>query len=101
MTKNERQHYDKLAQLGCIACLVTGAGYSPTEIHHIKSGNAGMGKKSHWSLAIPLCHAHHRTGNHGTAIHAGKKAFEAAIGMTEVELLNETLNRLERESENI
>jgi len=95
MTKDERQHYDKLAQLGCIACHVLGAGYSPAEIHHIKSGNAGIGKKSHWSLAIPLCALHHRNGNYGTAIHAGKKAFEAAVGMTEVELLNETLNRLE------
>jgi hypothetical protein len=96
MTKHERNHYNKLSQLGCIVCQVLGHGYSPAEIHHIKSGNAGMGKKSHWSLAIPLCATHHRTGNHGTAIHAGKKAFEAAIGMTEVELLNATLNRLER-----
>jgi len=96
MTRDERNHYDKLSQLGCIACLIKGVGYSPAEIHHIKSGNAGMGKKSHWSLAIPLCHAHHRTGGYKVAIHAGKKAFEAAIGMSEAELLNATLNRLER-----
>ena len=95
MTKDERQHYDKLAQLGCIACHVLGLGYSAPHIHHIKSGNAGMGKKSHWSLAIPLCPQHHQHGGYGVAIHAGKKAFEAAVGMTEVELLNETLNRLE------
>jgi hypothetical protein len=55
-----------------------------------------MGKKSHWSLAIPLCPTHHQHGGYGVAIHAGKKAFEAAVGMTEVELLNATLNRLER-----
>jgi hypothetical protein len=96
MTKDERNHYDKLSQLGCIVCQVLGHGYSAPHIHHIKSGNAGMGKKSHWSLAIPLCPQHHQHGGYGVAIHAGKKAFEAAISMTEVELLNETLNRLER-----
>jgi hypothetical protein len=96
MTKHERNHYDKLSQLGCIVCQVLGHGYSAPHIHHIKSGNAGMGKKSHWSLAIPLCPTHHQHGGYGVAIHAGKKAFEAAVGMTEVELLNATLNRLER-----
>jgi hypothetical protein len=96
MTQDERNHYDKLSQLGCIVCNVLGHGYSASEIHHIKSGNAGMGKKSHWSLAIPLCAIHHRLGNYGVSIHAGKKAFEASVGMTEVELLNATLNRLER-----
>ncbi len=96
MTIDERNHYDKLSQLGCIVCNVLGHGYSAPHIHHIKSGNAGMGKKSHWSLAIPLCPTHHQHGGYGVAIHAGKKAFEAAVGMTEVELLNATLNRLER-----
>jgi hypothetical protein len=91
MTKDERKHYDRLSQLGCIACHVSGYGYSPAEIHHIKSGNASMGKKSHWSLAIPLCPQHHRAGGHGVAIHAGKLAFEANFG-TEVELLDKTLN---------
>ena len=96
MTRDERHHYDKLSQLGCIACHVLGHGYSAPHIHHIKSGNAGMGKKSHWSLAIPLCPQHHQNGGYGVAIHAGKKSFEEAVGMTEVELLNATLNRLER-----
>ena len=96
MTVDERNHYDKLSQLGCIVCQMQGHGYSAPHIHHIKSGNAGMGKKSHWSLAIPLCPTHHQHGGYGVAIHAGKKAFETAIGMTEVELLNATLNRLER-----
>lgn len=93
---DERNHYDKLSQLGCIACHILGHGYSTPHIHHIKSGNAGMGKKSHWSLAIPLCPQHHQHGGYGVAIHAGKKAFEEAVGMTEVELLNAALNRLER-----
>jgi hypothetical protein len=85
MPKAERQHYDRLSQLGCIACLVAGYGYSPPEIHHARNG-AGMGQKSHYLKAIPLCHAHHRTGGYGTALHAGQKAFEDRYG-TESELL--------------
>jgi len=87
MTKDERKHYDRIAQHGCIACIVLGHGYSPTEIHHIRH-QSGLARKSHWSLAIGLCPAHHRNGGHGVAIHAGVESFEAALGMTEVELLN-------------
>ena len=95
MNKEERKHYDRIADSGCIACIVLGIGYSPCEIHHIRTGT-GAGRKSHWSKAIGLCPNHHRIGGYGVAIHAGIRAFENAIGMTEVELLNVTLNRLER-----
>lgn len=87
MKKDERDHYDRIAQHGCIACIVLGHGYSPTEIHHIRTGT-GAGRKSHWSMAIGLCPMHHRNGGHGIAIHAGIKSFEETIGMSEVELLN-------------
>jgi len=87
MTKDERKHYDRIAQHGCIACIVLGHGYSLCEIHHIRH-QAGIGRKSHWSLAIGLCPAHHRLGGHGVAIHAGVGSFENTVGMTEVELLN-------------
>ena len=87
MNKDERKHDDRIAQHGCIACIVLGYGFSHCECHHIRSGT-GIGRKSHWSMAIGLCPAHHRTGGHGVAIHAGIRAFEATVGMTEVELLN-------------
>ena len=93
MNKDERVHYDRIAQHGCIACIVLGHGYSPTEIHHIRTG-AGAGRKSHWSLAIGLCPMHHRLGGYGIAIHAGVKSFEETIGMGEVELLNKQLELL-------
>lgn len=96
MTKDERNHYDRISQHGCIACIVTGNGFSPTEIHHIRTGT-GAGRKSHWSKAIGLCPLHHRLGGHGVAIHAGIKAFEATIGMSEVELLNKQLELLNGE----
>ena len=93
MNKDERRHYDRISQHGCICCIVLGHGYSPCEIHHIRTGT-GKGQKSHWSKAIGLCPLHHRLGGSGVAIHAGIKSFEAAIGMTEVELLNKQLDLL-------
>jgi hypothetical protein len=89
MTKAEREHYAKLSEMGCIACIILGHGYSPAEIHHIRSG-AGMAQKNHYSKAVPLCHAHHRTGGYSVAIHSGVKAFEKMIGMSEVDLVKQT-----------
>ena len=93
MTKDEKAHYAKLADLGCIVCLLQGYGHSPCEIHHIRTGT-GAGLRSHWSKAIGLCAAHHRTGGYRIAIHAGVEGFEDAIGMSEVELLNKNLELL-------
>lgn len=93
MTKDERNHYARIADGGCIVCLLAGHGHSPCEIHHIRTGT-GAGRKSHWSKAIGLCPMHHRLGGHGVSIHSGIRAFEAAIGMTEVELLHKQLELL-------
>ena len=93
MNKDERQHYDRISQSGCIVCNILGYGYSPTEIHHIRTGT-GKGQKSHWSKAIGLCPTHHRLGGYGVAIHAGIKGFELALGMTELELLEKQLELL-------
>ena len=93
MTKEERKHYDRISQLGCICCHVLGFGYSPCEIHHIRTGT-GAGRKSHWSKAIGLCPNHHRLGDVGVAIHSGIKSFEASIGMSELELLEKQLELL-------
>lgn len=93
MTRDERKHYGRIADIGCVVCMLQGYGHSPTEIHHIRTGT-GAGQKSHWSKAIGLCPTHHRLGGHGVAIHAGIRAFEDAIGMSEVELLNKQLELL-------
>lgn len=93
VTRDERKHYGRIADHGCIACHVLGFGFSHCEIHHIRTG-AGIGKKSHWSKVIGLCPNHHRLGGNGVAIHAGIKSFENNIGMTEVELLNKNLELL-------
>ena len=93
MSKAEREHYARIADIGCVVCLLQGYGYSPCEIHHIRSG-VGLAQKAHWRKAIGLCHAHHRTGGRSVAIHAGIESFEVMIGMSELELLQKQLELL-------
>lgn len=93
MTKAERLHFAKLVSIGCIVCARQGHGYSQPEIHHLRNG-AGMGQKSGYQLAIPLCAAHHRTGGYGVAFHAGAVGFAANYG-TELELLEATIEALQ------
>lgn len=82
MTKAEKIHMSRVAELGCIICK------SPAELHHPRNG-AGIGQRSSHFDVIPLCPIHHRIGGFGVAIHAGQKTFEANFG-TEQELLAQT-----------
>lgn len=87
MTSAERQHYGRLAALGCIACHIQGTPGTPAEIHH-QRGPAGMGQKSDYRQALPLCAVHHRGTAHPAhpSIHRDKPAFIERFG-TEDELL--------------
>jgi len=78
----------RAADLGCALCRHLGAPGTPAEVHHIISGRGSIGKRSPDTLTIPLCPEHHRgaTGIHGM----GQKAWEAAWGVTERELLEAT-----------
>lgn len=84
-TKAEQSHMDKVARLGCIVCRNEGLGETPAELHHIREGQGGAMRADNYSV-IPLCHAHHRTGGYGIAIHAGQEKWESENG-TERELL--------------
>lgn len=95
MLKEERLHYEKLSQIGCIVCRRLGFGYTLPHIHHIRHG-VGMAQRSHYLMAIPLCPLHHQHGGHGVALHAGQKTFEANFG-TESELLEHTTKLLKGE----
>ena len=84
-TKEQKQHYDKLARLGCILCIKLGYGEgTPAEIHHIRRTS----KRSN-APVIPLCPEHHRgnTGIHGL----GRKGFEMKYGISEELLLEQAL----------
>lgn len=90
MTKQERLHYEKIAQLGCILCLYYGYKDTPCEIHHIRR----YGGKRDNAPVIGLCPEHHRgnTGIHGL----GRKAFEAKHEITEDTLLELTKHLIEK-----
>jgi hypothetical protein len=82
MNKEQKEHYGKVARLGCILCKQFGYETDDCgcEIHHIRRG----GIRSQ-SPVIPLCPEHHRgnTGIHGM----GRKAFERNYETTEESLL--------------
>ena len=83
-TKEQKKHYDKLAQLGCSLCRHLGYGETPSHIHHIRR----LGMKRDSAPVIPLCPEHH-TGNSG--VHGlGKKAFAERYGVSEEDLLEQT-----------
>lgn len=87
MTKAEKQHLQRLADLGCIACYLSGTPGTPCEVHHIRAG-VGMGQRSSHFRAIGLCPAHHRGTHHPAvpSIHLAKLAFIERFG-TEEKLL--------------
>lgn len=91
-TAAERRHLERVANVGCIVCRREGNGIVEANVHHIRLGQ-GMAQRASHFLTIPLCHAHHQTGGHGVAIHAGQSTFERIYG-SEAELLAATLKIL-------
>lgn len=91
MTKAELIHKDRLAQLGCMACLRIHGAHNPgpVELHHLRTGGWGKGD---YKTLIPLCVEHHRgkTGIHGM----GTKGFDAAYLFTQRDLLADALELL-------
>jgi len=81
MKKKDRERFDKLKQIGCIAC-----GSTNVVVHHIRK-HTGLSLRPSHDDTIPLCPIHHNMGNQ--SIHLNKKAFEHLFG-TELELLKET-----------
>ena len=59
MTKDEKKHLNKVAEIGCVLCHLQGTPGSPSEIHHPRKGT-GMGQRASHYDAIPLCPEHHR-----------------------------------------
>jgi len=88
MTKNEKETYRKIAELGCSLCRHLGFEGTPAELHHIRR----TGRRSD-APVIPLCPYHHRWPN--TSIHGmGRRRFEAEYDVTEESLLAQTLKLL-------
>lgn len=83
VTADERLLWDRLAALGCIACMKDGR-YNPhVSIHHVD----GRTKPGCHQLVLPLCAPHHQDDGSGAiAVHPWKARFEARYG-TQVELM--------------
>lgn len=80
MLKEEKEYLDKLATLGCYCCRTEGI-ESPAMIHHIREG-MGMGQRApHIGGTIPLCYAHHQSGENGAlAFHRSPKEWRERYG---------------------
>lgn len=85
-TKAEKEWMNRVSEIGCIVCLNEYGEGSPAEMHHVNAH--GMGLRSDNYSVIPLCPAHHRTGGHGVAVHAGKETWENRFGY-EIDLLEQ------------
>ena len=94
-TKAEKQYWDEVASLGCIACRIDGYRNPLVSIHHCH----GRTKKGAHMLVLPLCAGHHQngTGNDKNmlAIHPFKHQFEAKYGAQEelMQKVNDLLSR--------
>lgn len=92
-TKAAETHLSRVAGLGCCICRNLGWGPTPAQVHHIREGQ-GAGQRAGHFLTIPLCPEHHQGG---TGIHGlGTRRFERTYRTTELRLLDETLELLEK-----
>lgn len=91
-TKAEQQHLDRVAALGCVVCKNLGHLDSPAGIHHIRTGQGGAQRSSHFET-LPLCATHHQKGGYGVAYHAGRRIWEQKYG-TELQLLEQVRSEL-------
>jgi len=81
----------RVAALGCVLCDHLGLGATPAQVHHVREGQ-GMSQRASNFLTVALCPDHHQgsSGLHGM----GAKAFERAFGLSELDLLAMTIDRL-------
>jgi hypothetical protein len=90
--KKEKEHMDRVSQLGCIVCRNMGMGYVPCEIHHV----IGKTKPNAHLSVLPLCFEHHRRGENNpiyVSRHPYKAEFEKRYGK-EKDLLEQVDNMI-------
>lgn len=87
VTQAEKEYWDRLAALGCAACMREGVFEPDVSIHHVD----GRTKPGCHMLVLPLCASHHQDGTgknpHYIAVHPWKTRFEAKFG-TQKELMS-------------
>jgi hypothetical protein len=85
-----------MAAVASIGCIMAALGYRDecsgrVEVHHLREGVGAAQRQSDW-LTIPVCHAHHT--EHPFGVHL-RKAFQTRTKLDELDLLAETIRRLE------
>ena len=90
-TVAEKQHMNRVAELGCAVCRRMGYEGTPAELHHPRRLAGGWGRSGNMTV-IPLCPEHHRgkTGLHGL----GTKGFPKHWGFDEDDLLQDVRDLL-------
>lgn len=87
-SKKEKELWNAIAELGCIACRKDGRFNPYVSIHHVD----GRTKPGAHKKVLALCAGHHQDGTSGLdliAVHPYKARFEAKYG-TQEELMEET-----------
>ncbi len=83
VTAEEKVYWDRLAALGCIACMKDGRFNDHVSIHHVD----GRTKPGCHMLVLPLCAPHHQRDDtdplHRVAVHPNKARFEKLYGTQE------------------
>jgi hypothetical protein len=90
-TRAEREHMGRVAKMSCICCyLLDRRQESKTDVHHVRVGIGGAQRAGHF-CTVPLCHEDCHQGKNG--VH-GDKTYLRILKITEIDLLNATLERL-------
>ena len=80
MRKN-KAYLDRLASFGCYCCRVDHGVETPAMIHHIRQGMGMSQRAPDIGGTIPLCYAHHQSGENGAiAFHRNPKAWREKYG---------------------
>ncbi len=87
-TTKEIKRWQRIQEIGCIACMLDGVGQVPCDIHHLLSGGRRIGH----SHSVGLCSWHHRgilpegrraeeySAVHGPSLAAMPRAFRKRYG---------------------
>jgi len=85
--KREKDYLSRVVELGCAVCRRLGFNDTPSEVHHLRTGQ-GRKRASHYD-SIPLCPEHHvgKTGYHSL----GSSGFYTKYRLTEWDLMAMTI----------
>lgn len=89
--KREREHMGRISRMECICCYLLGRKQqSKTDVHHVRVGHGGAQRAGDF-CTVPLCHDDCHQGKNG--VH-GDQTYLRILKMTQIDLLNATLERL-------